>query len=227
MSTRPAPAPPPEAADLSRRLFLADTGRAVAGAGLARYLPWVGAFAACARDDAGRGASFQTFTAAEGRTFRAVAAQILPSDDGLPGAEEAGAAHFADRALGAFFATKLPTIRAGLADLDDRARQTDAGARFAELSEERQLAVLRAVEHTPFFRDARMLVVTGTFADPGYGGNHGGAGWRLLDVEQRPMYEAPYGWYDAEAARAPRVLPGVLPRAVPQALPQPKPRPVA
>ncbi|HEY0780269.1 MAG TPA: gluconate 2-dehydrogenase subunit 3 family protein [Gemmatirosa sp.] len=198
----PAAALPDVADDHTRRAFLADAGRVLAGAGLARYVPWAAALAACARDDARRGAPFRTFTAAEGRTFRAVAAQILPSGDGLPGAEEAGAAHFADRALASFFATRLPGTRAGLAALDARARAVVPNVvSFADLDADRQTAVLREIERDPFFAGVRRLVVIGTFADPSYGGNQGGAGWRLLDVDHRPMYEAPYGWYDAEAAR--------------------------
>jgi len=53
--------------------------------------------------------------------MRAFAAQIIPSDKSLPGADEAGAVHFVDRAFGKpFFADIVPVVRAGLADHQPR-----------------------------------------------------------------------------------------------------------
>jgi len=139
--------------------------------------------------------------------MRAFAAQIIPSDDGSPGAEEAGAVHFVDRALGMpAFANSVAVIRTGLADLDVRASHIDASKVFAALSGKQQIAIMRAIEHEPFFTAARALVVIGTFADPSYGGNKGGAGWMMIGIDHRPSYSAPFGWYDAslgqDAARA-------------------------
>ena len=130
--------------------------------------------------------------------MRAFAAQIIPSDKSLPGADEAGAVHFIDRAFGnPFFADVVPVVRAGLADLDARARAL--GERdFASVSPGRQEAILRQVERTPFFLAARMLVVIGTFADSTYGGNRGGAGWAIVGFEHQPTYASPFGWYDAQ-----------------------------
>ena len=129
--------------------------------------------------------------------MRAFAAQIIPSDQSLPGADEAGAVHFIDRAFGKpFFADVVPVVRAGLADLDARARAL--GERdFASLSAGRQVAIMRQVERTPFFLAARMLVVVGTFADSAYGGNSRGAGWKIVGFEHEPTYTSPFGWYDA------------------------------
>ena len=129
--------------------------------------------------------------------MRAFAAQIIPSDKSLPGADEAGAVHFIDRAFGKpFFADVVPVVRAGLADLDARARAL--GERdFASLSAGRQVAIMRQVEATPFFAAARMLVVVGTFADSAYGGNSRGAGWKIVGFEHEPTYTSPFGWYDA------------------------------
>ena len=194
---RPSPPPPP----LPRREFLADSGRALGAGFLALRLPWVASLAACARADARREAPFTTFTAAEARTFRALAAQIIPSDDALPGAEEAGAVYFADRAIGEFVRDMRAPIRAGLADLDRRARRLGARDGFAALPPERQVELLRAVEKEDYFDMARTLVVAGTFSDPSHGGNRDGAGWRILDMEHRPTFQPPFGHYDAEAAR--------------------------
>lgn len=135
--------------------------------------------------------------------MRAFAAQIIPSDDASPGAEEAGAVHFIDRALGrAPYAESATVIRMGLDDLDTRARAVDGRLEFSALSAAQQLAVMQAVEHEPFFTAARLLVVLGTFADPQYGGNLGGVGWTMVGLDHRPTHNAPFGWYDAQDAAA-------------------------
>ena len=176
---------------LTRRGFLADSGRAATAGWIALEIPWLAALASCRRDD------FATLTLAEARAMRAFAAQIIPSDTSLPGADEAGAVHFIDRAFGKpFFADVVPVVRAGLADLDARAR-TLGERDFASLSPGRQVALMRQVERTPFFAAARMLVVIGTFADSAYGGNRRGAGWTIVGLEHQLTYSSPFGWYDA------------------------------
>jgi gluconate 2-dehydrogenase gamma chain len=182
-------------APLTRRDFLADLSRTAAAGGLALQLPWLAALASCAREDV----SFARLTPAEARAMRAFAAQIVPSDDGAPGAEEAGAVHFVDRALGMpLFADSVPLVRAGLADLDNRAKAIGARTGFASASAAQQVAIMRQIEHGAFFTAARNLVVIGTFADPSYGGNRNGAGWAMIGIEHRPSYAAPFGWYDAQ-----------------------------
>jgi hypothetical protein len=183
---------------LTRRGFLFESGRAATAGWIALEIPWLATLASCGRDDARKANGFVALTATEARAMRAFAAQIIPSDQSLPGAEEAGAVHFVDRALGMpFFADIVPPVRAGLADLDERAR-TLGERDFASLSPGRQVAIMRQVERTPFFAAARMLVVVGTFADPAYGGNRHGAGWTIVGIEHRPSYASPFGWYDAQ-----------------------------
>jgi gluconate 2-dehydrogenase gamma chain len=156
------------------------------------------ALTGCARDDARRGEPLAHLTAAEARTMRAFATQIIPSDDGTPGADEAGVVHFVDRAVGMpFFADAVPVLRAGLADLDAHAKQTSGRSGFASLDAHQQIALMREIETTPFFATARTLVVIGTFADPSYGGNRGGIGWTMLGIEHAPSFSPPFGWYDA------------------------------
>jgi gluconate 2-dehydrogenase gamma chain len=179
----------------SRRDFLADSGRVATASWIALHLPWLTALASCAREDR----ELTHLTTAEASAMRAFAAQILPTDEHGPGAEEAGAVHFIDRALSLpFFAASVPAIHAGLADLDARAREAGAPNGFASLSSDRQIAIMRQIEHEPFFTTARTLVVIGTFADPSYGGNKDGTGWRLVGIDHRPSYQAPFGWYDAQ-----------------------------
>jgi len=182
---------------LTRRGFLADSGRAATAGWIALEIPWLAAMASCRRDDEKTARGFAALTPAEARAMRAFAAQIIPSDTSLPGADEAGAVHFIDRAFGKpFFADVVPVVRAGLADLDARAR-TLGERDFASLSPGRQVALMRQVERTPFFAAARMLVVIGTFADSAYGGNRQGAGWTIVGLEHQPTYSSPFGWYDA------------------------------
>jgi hypothetical protein len=182
---------------LNRRGFLAESGRAATAGWIALEVPWLAALASCRRDDANSASGFTALTAAEAKAMRAFAARIIPSDESLPGADEAGAVHFIDRAFGKpFFADVVPVVRAGLADLDARARAL--GERdFASLSPGRQEAIMRQVERTPFFLAARMLVVVGTFADSTYGGNRRGAGWTIVGFEHEPTFAPPFGWYDA------------------------------
>jgi gluconate 2-dehydrogenase gamma chain len=182
----------------TRRHFVSESGRGLAAGWLALELPWLAALSACGRDGAEDGRPLVSLTPAEARAMRAFAAQIIPSDDGSPGADEAGAVYFIDRALGLpFFADSAPIIRRGLADLDRRARALDGEWDFAGLSRPGQIALMRQIEHDPFFTTARILVVIGTFADPSHGGNAGRVGWTTIGIEHRPSYKAPFGWYDA------------------------------
>jgi gluconate 2-dehydrogenase gamma chain len=180
-----------------RREFLATAAGALGGSWLLAALPVLGSLAACARDAAERGAPLATLTEAEGETMSAFAAQILPSDE-LPGATEAGAVHFIDAALAGPFAGMLPLIREGLADLDRRAT-TAGSARFASLPSSGQIAVMRQIEQTPFFFNARMLTVMGVLSEPSYGGNRESVGFDLVRRETASSWQPPFGWYDAQA----------------------------
>ena len=185
----------------SRREFLSSSGALLGGGWLWAHLPLAGALAACARDSALRGEPYVTFTDAQGRAMAAFAAQIIPSDPELPGATEAGAVYFLDRAIAGPFEQMRDPILGGLADLDTRAQaRQPAVAGFADLESEAKVSVMHEVEDTPFFTMARMLTVMGVIADPSYGGNRGGVGARLLAIEHQPAYAPPFGEYDAEAA---------------------------
>ncbi len=185
----------------SRREFLSSSATVLGGGWLWVHLPIASALAVCARESAVRGAPYVTFTDAQGRTMAAFAAQIVPSDAELPGATEAGAVYFVDRALAGPFEWMRDPILGGLADLDTRARvQQPVVAGFADLESGVQETVMREVEATPFFGMARMLTVMGVIADPSYGGNRDGVGARILAMDHRPAYAPPFGDYDAEAA---------------------------
>jgi gluconate 2-dehydrogenase gamma chain len=184
-------------APTTRRNFLTELTRTAAAGALALQLPALTTLAGCARDQEG----FAHLTPTEARAMRAFAAQILPSEPGSPGAEEAGVVYFVDRAFGdPFFADTVPVIRDGLAGLDAHARRAGARQGFASLSHGGQVAIIRQIASGPFFASARTLVLIGAFAESSYGGNRGGAGLTMMGIEHRPSYASPFGWYDAQPA---------------------------
>lgn len=168
-------------ADLSRREMLK---RAVV-AGAAASLP--AAQAPAAVQPPAR--SFETLTAGEGATLQAVVARLIPADERGPGALEAGAATYVDRALAGPLAGSLETYRNGLAALD-RYAQSARGARFAALEASAQDALLRGLEAdaapgfgpgpAAFFNLVLEHAIQGTFSDPAHGGNVDFIGWRLI-----------------------------------------------
>jgi len=187
---------PMDQRSFTRRAFAAAAASALGGAWLLVHLPAAEAAAAWARTAARERRGFQVLTAAEARTLEAVAEQILPSDD-TPGARDLGVIHFIDRALASFAAWMLEPIRQGVADLQARAWHAGAPREgFAALPPEHQRELLTAVEFTDFFFLTRTLTLLGAFADPAYGGNRDGAGWRLIGFENRGAYRPPFGHYD-------------------------------
>lgn len=137
-------------------------------------------------------------TKAQADIVEAMTARILPAVDGRPGAREAGAIHFIDRALATFNAAQKPLYVEGVADLMSRAAKKGS-ASFAALTPAQQDELLREIEQTPFFQTVRFDTLIGTFALPTWGGNRDFAGWRLLGVEHQPFFQAPFGYYDANA----------------------------
>jgi gluconate 2-dehydrogenase gamma chain len=141
-------------------------------------------------------------TKAQHDAVEAMVSRIIPSVDGRPGAREAGAVYFVDRALATFNASQKKLYTDGIADLNRRAaaRSSPVGG-FVALSAAQQDDVLREVEQTPFFQAARFDAIVGTFALPTYGGNHDFMGWHMLGFDHQPRFQAPFGYYDAEANR--------------------------
>ncbi|MBC8087362.1 MAG: gluconate 2-dehydrogenase subunit 3 family protein [Phycisphaerae bacterium] len=177
------------------------SGRAATAAVVTFALPGITMLGACAD----RSERFVLLTAHEAQAVRALAARVLPSDDFGPGAEEAGAVHFIDRALGRpEYADKLRIVRTGLADLDRRANAVHLQKTFASLSENEQDQIILQVEGHEFFATARALVIVGVMADPRYGGNRNHIGWATMDIQHRAVFTAPFGWYDANDTAPPR-----------------------
>lgn len=181
----------------SRREFLARSGAAgvafvlADAADVREALAW----AASRRGQQ----SYTNLSARQGATLEAAVARILPSDDGTPGAREAGVIHFIDRSIGGFGAGAKPAFEQCAAELDRRAAEVDATQTFDALSPERQDGLLRAIEQEPYFGTLRTFTVFGMFAMPSYGGNRDHAGWTLIGQGRQPLYQPPFGWYDAQS----------------------------
>lgn len=112
-------------------------------------------------------------------TLAAVCARLIPTDDSGPGAAEAGAALYIDRALGGWLASSRDAYVAGLAAIDEAA-QAQRGTRFVDLAAAEQEGVLATIEQTPFFALVRTHTIQGTFCDPAYSGNANFVGWDLI-----------------------------------------------
>ena len=133
--------------------------------------------------------ALETLTAAESDTLEAIVARLIPSDENGPGAAEARAAHYIDRALAGPLASARKAYAAGLAALNTYSLTTK-GEPFARLQAKDQDAVLSEMEKnaamgfTPnsstFFNLLRGHTIQGTFCDPYYGGNANFVGWDLI-----------------------------------------------
>ena len=185
--------------ELTRRVFLQGSGTFVGSTLMRAAAPSLAAvsLAACsARDE---GAAFETLTSAEAREIIAVAARIIPTSD-TPGATEAGAVYFFDKALGSFFADSLEYGRMQLAVFQSGIAEAYPGAeRFSDLDEADQDAYLKTQERSPFFQGARLLTIFGVFSMSKYGGNRDNIGWKLVGMDGPPhAWSYPFGYYDAE-----------------------------
>jgi gluconate 2-dehydrogenase gamma chain len=137
--------------------------------------------------------AYERLTATESDTLEAIVARLIPSDGNGPGAIEARAAHYIDRALAGALAGELDAYRAGFAAFDRYCRMS-RGKPFVDLSPTDQDSVLIDVESgaatgsgagftgssTAFFNMVKAHTWQGTFGDPYYGGNANFVGWDLI-----------------------------------------------
>jgi len=133
--------------------------------------------------------AFENLTATEAEMLEAMVERLVPSDEHGPGAREARAAHYIDRALGGALASSRRAYAAGLAALD-RYASASRGKSFLELSNTDKDSVLIDVEtgtatgftgsSAQFFTLVLNHTRQGMFGDPYYGGNANFVGWDLL-----------------------------------------------
>jgi gluconate 2-dehydrogenase gamma chain len=186
------------AEQLSRREWLKRAGLAgaaiVALPGLSRVLGFQRELLLARQGPQGGGGAqtqFRTLTATEFVTLDAICARLIPSDENGPGAKEARAANYIDRALGGALASYRDDYSLGLSAINVYAhlKEPSAGS-FTDLNVEQQDAVLRDMEQdvnlgfipssSVFFNLMRSHTLQGTFCDPIYGGNASMVGWDLI-----------------------------------------------
>jgi gluconate 2-dehydrogenase gamma chain len=178
---------------ISRRELLRCAGLAGAAAAVARAELLVRAEAPGAAPIQAPAAAARTplehLSASEADILDAIVARLIPADANGPGALEAGATRYIDRALGGALASSREAYRIGLTALDQYARAS-RGKPFRELDAADQDAVLIDVEDgratgfaagsAPFFALVRAHTLQGTLCDPFYGGNANFVGWDLI-----------------------------------------------
>jgi len=184
---------------LTPRLFLQGsgslTGSVMMRAGIPAFVA-VSQAACTAKEEA---ATFENITATEAREIIAIAARILPTTE-TPGATEAGAVYFFDKAFGAFFADMAGPARNMLAGFQAGIASAYPGAEvFSDLDEADQDEYLKSIERTPFFQGARFMTLAGVFGMSMYGGNRDNIGWKLVGMDGPPhAWLPPFGYYDTE-----------------------------
>jgi gluconate 2-dehydrogenase gamma chain len=184
---------------ISRRLFMLKSCAGLSAAWLAEHIVEVLAAQEHAHHAARTQApsKFEFFNPEQAAGVEAIAAQIIPSDD-TPGAREARAIYFIDRALATFAADDRTSFVEGLKQLDKKSsKRFGKGKRFSDLNSEQQTKLLKDIEKTPFFELARTMTILGTFTNPEYGGNYDKIGWKLLGFEDQFFFKSPYGFYDS------------------------------
>lgn len=133
--------------------------------------------------------SLENLSAMEADLLEAMVERLIPSDSTGPGAREARAVRFIDRALGGALSGSREAYASGLEALDRYARAT-RGRAFRDLSADDRDRVLADIEtgvaggfdgsSASFFNMVLGHTRQGTFGDPYYGGNADFVGWALL-----------------------------------------------
>jgi gluconate 2-dehydrogenase gamma chain len=161
---------------IDRRTFMTCTAALLSSIGLGP------AFAAAAIDDDDRQSP------AFWSTVAAVQAHLFPPLAGSPGIADINATAYLGAALidPEVDAEERKFVAEGVPLLDEFARKQFT-LPFSELDEAHREALLRHIEKSPFGRDWLSLMIYYVFeallADPVYGGNTGGIGWRWLEHE--------------------------------------------
>jgi hypothetical protein len=119
-------------------------------------------------------------------TLGAIAAQIIPTDE-TPGAREAGVVDYINTKLKGDAALQR-IYEAGFRDVDQRSKDQFSRA-FASLDASQQKSVLKSLEHTRFFEQARKDCVEGFI--------HSAVGKEVVGY---PGGAQPHGYHDPASA---------------------------
>ena len=144
-------------------------------------------------------------------------ARIFPDDELGPGAIEAGAMYYADRALAGAEQNNQARYRAGVRSLDALATarfgavfndcskaQQDVlvGHLAAQAAPDAEVAPGEAPTGLTFFEMLRAHTLEGMFSDPVHGGNRNLSGWKLLGYPgPQPSYSHEEQQLDAVVLR--------------------------
>jgi hypothetical protein len=183
----------------SRRAFLTESASGIGAAWLAANWQAIVEAQEFVRTAAASGQpqQFAFFTPEQAAEVEALTAEIIPSD-GTPGAREAHVVAFIDRALVTFERSAQEDYRKGLDELAAATKKLSPSAsHFSALSADDKIKLLTSIEKTPFFELVRVHTITGFFADPVHGGNHGRVGWALIGWDDSLEHAPPFGYYDA------------------------------
>ena len=200
--------------DLTRRHFLLQAGTGLSAVWLSTHWSSILAAAAYAHQAAGSAPSnFQFFSPEQAKEVDAITARIIPSDS-TPGAREAGAVYFIDRALFTFASDAQQIYRDGLPALQSRVRQLFPSVdRFSSASADQQDEILRSLDdhaqgsrqpfrpagaHTSFFETIRLHAIVGFLVDPESGGNRNAVGWQVIGRAPDHVFQPPFGYYDKD-----------------------------
>ena len=149
-----------------------------------------------------QGQPFKSLSPSDAAEIEALTAQIIPSSSSSPGAREAQVIYFIDQALASFDAHKRDSYVKGLAAVQEKRRELFSDSQsIASLSRDQQMALLAAIEKTPFFETLRTHTVMGFLANPEYGGNRNEIGWKHIGFESSHHFTPPFGYYDREENR--------------------------
>jgi gluconate 2-dehydrogenase gamma chain len=187
--------PPTDVGAIDRRTFLRRTAGALA------VLAVQGAFRLDAQAQEEVRLGYLFFTREEGALVEALAGRIWPGSASEPGAVEAGAVTYIDRALAGPYAEYQRAYRVLLHELDGEIRRRHGGsapdlddAQLDQLLGELEAGRLGAAAWADTgsrrielglgpaspFGMLRTHVLEGVFSDPVHGGNRDFAGWRAV-----------------------------------------------
>src|SRR5437588_11059990 len=199
---------------VSRRRFLAQGAAGVSAVWVSAHWPARMATAQHAHQAAKSATppKFAFFSADEAKEIDAITSRIIPTDE-TPGAHEAGVLYFIDHGLTTFAVDDQKTYREGLPALQSIFEEMFPGSsKFTALTPEQQDEVLHTFDEQSskgrqrrfrtspgaqnFFETVRQHTIAGFLIDPDYGGNHDGAGWKVIGREREHMFQPPFGYYD-------------------------------
>ena len=128
----------------TRRGFLLALG----GVSASTWLSVTWSNVAAAAEHAATQQKLEFFRLDEAAAVEAITAQIIPSG-ATPGAREAHAAHFMDRAFATFLSSQAPAFRVGLADFQQTFRNAHPSLKsFAAAASSDQVVFLTSVERS-------------------------------------------------------------------------------